>query len=185
MRARARGRPQSALWALYVHLTLILISFILTVASHRREAYLQPYCTLNYPLPTISSILRGTILSSGSGTFAHNIAGVPIIVACTKAVDDPTDFVGAGTSGLGGMVKGRETRSARQWEQICLQLLTMCITLHILPSLFLVLISWQMGRALCTALNPTTLIVLRQYHSMTCLTPYPRQRARRHCSPCA
>ena len=55
------------------------------------------------------------MLPLGQGTFTHNTAGVPIIVACTKAdlIDDNTDLVGAGASGMGGMVKGK----GGEWEE--------------------------------------------------------------------
>ncbi|KAF8258590.1 hypothetical protein EI94DRAFT_1774165 [Lactarius quietus] len=59
--------------------------------------------------------LHGAILPLGPGIFTHNTAGVTIIVACTKAdlIDDNTDLVGAGASGMGGMVKGK----GDEWEE--------------------------------------------------------------------
>ena len=48
------------------------------------------------------------MLRLGQGTFTHNTAGVPTIVACAKAdlIDHNTDLVGAVVFGT-GMVKGK------------------------------------------------------------------------------
>ena len=53
--------------------------------------------------------MSATVLPLGSGTLTHNAAGVPIIVACTKAdlIDENTDVLGPGASSMGAMVKGK------------------------------------------------------------------------------
>ncbi len=73
------------------------------------QAHLQHYAEPSTePLPATSSV-SGTILPLGPGTLTHNVAGVPIIVVCTKAdlIDEGNDVIGAGASGMGGMVKGK------------------------------------------------------------------------------
>lgn len=66
------------------------------------------------PLATFSTV-QGTILPLGPGTFTHNTADVPNIVACTKAdlSDDDTDLAGAVAFGMGSMVKGK----GGEWEE--------------------------------------------------------------------
>lgn len=99
------------------------------------QAHLQHYTEPSTEeLPAGSSTLSSTILPLGPGTFTHNTAGVPIIVACTKAdlIDDGTDMV-AGASGMGSMVKGK----GGEWEErtdgvmqvlrtICLKCMSCC-----------------------------------------------------------
>jgi dynein light intermediate chain 1 len=81
----------------------------------------------------------------------HNTAGVPIIVACTKAdlIDDNTDVVGGDGSGM-SMVK----RKGGEWEELTdgtLQILcTICLTCvcHFTLSLMsLISMAWQMAQA--------------------------------------
>ena len=108
----------------------------------------------------------------GPGTFTHNTAGVPIIVACTKAdlIDDNTDLVGAGASGMGGMVKGKGGEWEERTDGIMQILRTICLKcafalLHELPH-FLILMVRRIadGASLFyTTPQPTTLNVLRQY----------------------
>ena len=80
------------------------------------QAYLQRYTKSSAdPGPVTSSALQSAILPFGPRTFTHSTAGVPIIVACAEAglTDDSTGLVGAGTSGTGGMVKGK----GGEWEE--------------------------------------------------------------------
>ncbi|KAH9036025.1 dynein light intermediate chain-domain-containing protein [Lactarius deliciosus] len=125
-----------------------------TREEHRErwQAHLQHYTEPSAePLPATSSALQGTILPLGPGTFTHNTAGVPIIVACTKAdlIDDNTDLVGAGASGMGGMVKGKGGEWEERTDGIMQILRTICLKYG--ASLFY------------TTPQPTTLNVLRQY----------------------
>ena len=79
------------------------------------QAHLQYYTEpSSEPLPA-SSTLPGAVLPLGPGTLTHNIGGVPIIVPCTKAdlIDEGNDVIGAGASGMGGMVKGK----GGEWEE--------------------------------------------------------------------
>jgi len=89
------------------HLTPLFISS--TGQSHLQH-YTEPSTD---PIPTTST-LSNTVLPLGPGTLTHNSAGVPIIVACTKAdlIDEGHDLV-AGASGMGGMVKG----TGGEWEE--------------------------------------------------------------------
>jgi len=118
----------------------------------RWQAHLQHYSEPSTePLPATSSTLQGTILPLGPGTFTHNAAGVPIIVVCSKAdlIDDNNDLVGAGTSGMGGMVKGKGDEWEERTDGIMQILRTVCL---------------KYGAALFyTTPQPTTLNILRQY----------------------
>jgi len=73
--------------------------------------------------------MQGTILPLSPGTFTHNVAGVPIIVVCTKAdlIDDNNDLVGAGASGMGGMVKGKGDEWEERTDGIMQILRTVCL----------------------------------------------------------
>jgi hypothetical protein len=55
------------------------------------------------------------MLPLGPGTFTHNTISVPTIVARTKAdlIDEHTNLIGAGVSGVRGIVKGK----GGQWEE--------------------------------------------------------------------
>jgi dynein cytoplasmic 1 light intermediate chain len=54
---------------------------------------------------------------------------VPIIVVCTKAdlIDDNNDLVGAGASGMGGMVKGKGDEWEERTDGIMQILRTVCL----------------------------------------------------------
>lgn len=80
------------------------------------QAHLQHYTEPSAePIPATSSLSSTTLLPLGPGTLTHNAAGVPIIVVCSKAdqIDESNDVVGAGTAGMGGMVKGK----GDDWEE--------------------------------------------------------------------
>jgi Dynein light intermediate chain (DLIC) len=97
---------------------------------HVGQAHLQHYAEPSAePLPATSSTLQSTILPLGPGTFTHNVAGVPIVVACTKAdlIDDTNDLVGAGSSGMGGMVKGKGDEWEERTDAIMQILRTVCL----------------------------------------------------------
>ena len=85
-RARALGHPRRASQALCVHLVFILVP-VLTAAPDRRASAPSTLRRELYAelLPVRSSALQGTILPFGPGTFTHNTAGVPVVVASTKA----------------------------------------------------------------------------------------------------
>ncbi|KAI9457300.1 dynein light intermediate chain-domain-containing protein [Russula earlei] len=118
----------------------------------RWQAHLQHYSEPSIePLPTTSSAFQGTILPLGPGTFTHNVAGVPIIVVCTKAdlIDDNSDLVGVGASGMGGIVKGKGDEWEERTDGVMQILRTVCL---------------KYGAALFyTTPGPTTLNILRQY----------------------
>ncbi|KAF8261673.1 dynein 1 light intermediate chain [Lactarius quietus] len=118
----------------------------------RWQAHLQHYAEpSSEPLLATASALHGAILPLGPGIFTHNTAGVTIIVACTKAdlIDDNTDLVGAGASGMGGMVKGKGDEWEERTDGIMQILRAICLKYG--ASLFY------------TTPQPTTLNVLRQY----------------------
>ena len=79
-------------------------------------------------LPTASA-MGDTLLPLGSGTLTHNSSGVPIIVVCTKAdlVDDLSDNVVGGVSGMGGMVKGKGSEWEEQTDGIMQVLRVVCL----------------------------------------------------------
>jgi dynein light intermediate chain 1, cytosolic len=85
-------------------------------------------------LPTLNSTLSSTLLPLGSGSFTHNSAGVPIIVACTKAdlIDDGNDMV-AGTSGMGSMVKGKGGEWEERTDGVMQVLRTICLKCGLIP----------------------------------------------------
>lgn len=79
------------------------------------QAHLQHYTEPSTdPIPATSNLSSTTLLPLGPGTFTHNTAGIPIIITCTKAdlIDEGSDLV-AGSSGMGGMVKGK----GGEWEE--------------------------------------------------------------------
>jgi dynein light intermediate chain 1 len=92
------------------------------------QSYIQHYTEPSTdPLPT-NSTLSNTILPLGPGTFTHNSAGVPIIVACTKAdlIDDGNDMA-AGASGMGSMVKGKGGEWEERTDGVMQVLRTVCL----------------------------------------------------------
>ena len=107
---RAQGHPRRESRTLYAHDALILVSSVLTIAS---QGKFTSSITLNHP-PS-RSLRYPALFPLGQGAFTHNTADDPFIVACTKAdlIDDNTDLVGAGMSGVGGM--GKWTRD--EWEE--------------------------------------------------------------------
>ncbi|KAF4619559.1 hypothetical protein D9613_004983 [Agrocybe pediades] len=115
------------------------------------QSHLQHYTEPSTePIPASNSTLSNTILPLGPGTFTHNSAGVPIIVACTKAdlIDDGNDMA-AGTSGMGSMVKGKGGEWEERTDGVMQTLRTICL---------------KYGAALFyTTPLPGNLQVLRQY----------------------
>jgi len=84
---------------------------------------------------------------------------VPITVVCTKAdlIDDNNDLVGAGASGMGGMVKGKGDEWEERTDGVMQILRTVCL---------------KYGAGLFyTTPQPTTLNVLRQYVLHTLFAP--------------
>lgn len=93
------------------------------------QAHLQHYTEpSNDPTPAASA-LSNTLLPLGPGTLTHNAGGVPIIVACTKAdlIDEGNDVIGAGASGMGGMVKGKGGEWEERTDSIMQILRTICL----------------------------------------------------------
>ena len=99
------------------------------------QSHLQHYSEpTNDSLPISNSTLSTTLLPLGPGTFTHNSAGVPIIVACTKAdlIDDGNDMV-AGTSGMGSMVKGKGGEWEERTDGVMQVLRTICLKCELIP----------------------------------------------------
>ncbi|KAH9938017.1 dynein light intermediate chain [Fomitopsis serialis] len=120
--------------------------------NHERlQAYLQHYTEPSADTIPATSSMSGTVLPLGPGTLTHNSAGVPIIVACTKAdlIDENNDVLGPGTSGMGGMVKGKGGEWEERTDSIMQVLRTICL-------------KYGAGLFYTTPL-PDTLQVLRQY----------------------
>ncbi|KAH9482492.1 Cytoplasmic dynein 1 light intermediate chain 2 [Psilocybe cubensis] len=119
-------------------------------SRERLQSHLQHYTESSSDSIPSNSTLSNTILPLGPGTLTHNSAGVPIIVACTKAdlIDDGNDMV-AGTSGMGSMVKGKGGEWEEQTDGVMQVLRTICL---------------KYGAALFyTTPQPANLQVLRQY----------------------
>jgi dynein light intermediate chain 1 len=59
----------------------------------------------------------------------HNTAGVPIIVACTKAdlIDEGDDGIVPGGGGMGGMVKGKAGLLEERADGVMQVLRTICL----------------------------------------------------------
>ncbi|KIJ69787.1 hypothetical protein HYDPIDRAFT_77857 [Hydnomerulius pinastri MD-312] len=126
----------------------------------RLQAHLQHYTEPSADsLPTTSNLTSNTVLPLGPGTLTHNSAGIPIIVVCTKAdlIDEGSDLVGAGTSGMGGMVKGKGGEWEERTDGVMQVLRTICLKYG--ASLFY------------TTPQPSTLQVLRQYTLHLLFTP--------------
>ena len=98
---------------------------IFTVQAHLQH-YAEPSTE---PIPATSTLSSTTLLPLGQGTLTHNTAGVPIIVACTKAdlIDEGNDVIGAGTSGMGGMVKGKGSEWEEQTDGVMQVLRVICL----------------------------------------------------------
>ncbi|KAK7060355.1 hypothetical protein VNI00_001120 [Paramarasmius palmivorus] len=101
------------------------------------------------PIPATSTA-SNTVLPLSTGVFTHNPAGIPIVVACTKAdlIDEGHDLV-AGASGMGGMVKGKGGEWEERTDGVMQILRTICLKYG--ASMFY------------TTPQPSTLQVLRQY----------------------
>lgn len=136
--------------------------------SHAVQSHVQHYTEPSTdPLPT-NSTLSNTILPLGPGTFTHNSAGVPIIVACTKAdlIDDGNDMA-AGSSGMGSMVKGKGGEWEERTDGVMQVLRTICLKCEscIISSFRICLLKTQEDGAslFYTTTVPSTLQLLRQH----------------------
>ncbi|KAF8138908.1 dynein light intermediate chain-domain-containing protein [Boletus edulis] len=120
------------------------------------QHYTEPFADA---LPATSNLTSNTVLPLGPGTLTHNSAGVPVIVVCTKAdlIDEGSDLIGAGASGMGAMVKGKGGDWEEQTDGVMQVLRTICL---------------KYGAALFyTTPQPSTLNVLRQYTLHLLFTP--------------
>ncbi|KZP20124.1 hypothetical protein FIBSPDRAFT_542861 [Athelia psychrophila] len=120
--------------------------------SHDRlQSHLQHYTEpTSDPIPATSTLSSATVLPLSQGTLTHNPSGIPIIIACTKSdlIDEVSDLV-AGSSGMGGMVKGK----GGEWEERTDGIMQILRT-----------IALKYGAALFyTTPLPATLQALRQY----------------------
>ncbi|PPQ68272.1 hypothetical protein CVT26_006188 [Gymnopilus dilepis] len=120
-------------------------------SRERLQSHLQHYTEPSSdPLPASNTTLSNTLLPLGPGTFTHNSAGVPIIVACTKAdlIDEGNDMA-PGATAMGSMVKGKGGEWEERTDGIMQILRTICL---------------KYGAALFyTTPLPANLQVLRQY----------------------
>ena len=102
------------------------------------QSHLQHYTEASAdPLPASTAALSSTLLPLGQGTLTHNSAGVPIIVACSKAdlIDEATENV-SGATGMGGMVKGKGGEWEERTDGIMQVLRTICLKCKQLLSLY-------------------------------------------------
>lgn len=105
------------------------------------QAHLQHYSEpSSEPIPATSTLSSTTLLPLGPGTFTHNTAGVPIIVICTKAdlIDEGHDVIGAGASGMGGMVKGKGGEWEERTDGVMQVLRTICLKCTYLSSFVII-----------------------------------------------
>lgn len=74
-------------------------------------------------MATVTSSVNSTLLPLGSGTLTHNVAGIPIIVTCTKAdLIDEEENVGLGmTKGKGGEWEERTDGIMQVLRTVCLK----------------------------------------------------------------
>ena len=113
---------------------LISMLLILTVAGlHHLLHYTEPSAD---PIPATSTV-SNTVLPLSTGAFTHNSAGLPIVVACTKAdqIDEGHDLV-AGASGMGGMVKGKGGEWEERTDGVMQIMRTICLKCELRFSLF-------------------------------------------------
>lgn len=107
---------------------------IANMSGQTVQAYLEHYTgPTSEPIPATSAS-QAAILPLGPGTYTHNAAGVPIIVTCTKSdlIDDNhNDVVGAGASGMGGMVKGKGGEWEERTDGVMQILRTVCLKCEI------------------------------------------------------
>lgn len=75
------------------------------------------------PVATVTAAINSTLLPLGSGTLTHNVAGVPIIVTCTKAdlIDEEEDIGLGMTKGKGGEWEERTDGVMQVLRTICLK----------------------------------------------------------------
>ena len=94
--------------------------------QHYFQHYTEPSTE---PIPATTSTLQDTVLEIPPGALTNNTAGVPILVACTKAdlIDDNNDIAGAGAAGMGGMVKGKGGEWEERTDGIMQVLRTICL----------------------------------------------------------
>ncbi|KAJ7126401.1 dynein light intermediate chain-domain-containing protein [Mycena crocata] len=95
----------------------------------RLQAHLQHYSEPSVDPPAAaSSVSSNTLLPLGQGTFTRNSAGIPILVACTKAdlIDEGSDLA-AGASGMGGMVRGKGGEWEERTDGVMQVLRTICL----------------------------------------------------------
>lgn len=75
------------------------------------------------PVTTVSSSINSTLLPLSSGTLTHNVAGVPIVVVCTKAdlIDEEEDIALGSIKGKGGEWEERTDGVMQVLRTICLK----------------------------------------------------------------
>ena len=69
------------------------------------------------------------VLPLPQGTLTNNSAGMAIVVVCTKAdlIDENSDIAGVGSSGMGGMVKGKGGEWEERTDGVMQVLRTICL----------------------------------------------------------
>lgn len=103
-----------------------ILAYTFCVVQAHLQHYTEPSAE---PLPASSTLSSTTLLPLSPGTLTHNAAGVPIIVACTKAdlIDENSDMLGAGASAMGAMVKGKGEEWEERTDAIMQILRTICL----------------------------------------------------------
>jgi hypothetical protein len=120
---REEGRERCKLHIVCFASIILIILWTPEVQSHL-QYYVEPAgLGQAESVTTVTSSISAALLPLGSGTLTHNTAGVPIIVACTKAdlIDEEED-VGLGIpKGKGGEWEERTDGVMQVLRTICLK----------------------------------------------------------------
>lgn len=98
---------------------------VLAVVKSHLQHYVEPAGSSAPidPVTTVTSSINSTLLPLGTGTFTHNVAGVPIVVVCTKAdlIDEEEDVALGTVKGKGGEWEERTDGVMQVLRTICLK----------------------------------------------------------------
>ena len=156
----------------------------ITVQAHLQH-YVEPSAA-NAPVDNISTVtssINSTLLPLGSGTFTNNAAGVPIVIACTKAdlIDEEEDVALGTMKGKGGEWEERTDGIMQVLRTICLRCTSVTF---VTPSIY----SYRLCRRRVSLLHNTTACYIasaapvRVTHAVYTTSTFTWLRARRTAS---
>ena len=144
----------------------VLVSSVLTVVPHARQAHLW-----HYTEPATEPLLRRLALSKARSSRYDKERATPAAYPSLSQIEN-TDLFDVGTSGMGSMVKGREGRRMgvhrRYHASTVHNLLKPHASFRWLPDSFLILKAWRAAYGECIFYMkplPTRDSVLHQYGS--------------------